>query len=448
MSSKKNSSKPLDTNDQEQATVIGLNSVKNLLGHEYQLNLFDDDYVQSFSKTYGVKVQEKIDRFGIDLTDIQARMMEGVLRGFTLTNYKGNMAPIEKANLIQDKYAFGDLPSTYKYVNKIPCLKATQSQILKWAGINVNSIAEKERALEALKHLATAQYCFYYDRLALDKNGKPEKGTDGKWKQEEVMAIDTLFVIKEIRNKPNGNLEYYEIIPSPIFLDQRESNFMLIPYNWREEVRAVVGSRKASSYTFRFLLFLRYQYELMRRSHPEEAKSFKIVRNWEEVAIAIKMPESVYKRKKERALKILDDACFVAKELGYLLDYSREGALVSLILNEQKYYSSEINSYEEGQKKIIHQFSINAHQLWDFFQEEKQKNDPKHKISESLKSAHLREFENLLQAWPKEEIMKVISWGLRLKLWHSRLSSPAKLRQNISAAIEEMKNLQNDSNYG
>ncbi|WP_226988463.1 hypothetical protein [Candidatus Protochlamydia sp. R18] len=50
-------------------------------------------------------------------------------------------------------------------------------------------------------------------------------------------------------------MEYYEIIPSSIFLDQTESNFMLIPYNCREKVRSVVGSRKASSYTFRFLLF-------------------------------------------------------------------------------------------------------------------------------------------------------------------------------------------------
>ncbi|CAF24130.1 hypothetical protein [Candidatus Protochlamydia amoebophila] len=98
-----------------------------MLGHENQLTLFDEDYIQNFSKTYGVKVQEKIERFGIDLTDSQARIMEGILRGFTLTDYKGNTLPLEKSDLVDDKYAFGDLPSTYKYVNKIPCLKATQA---------------------------------------------------------------------------------------------------------------------------------------------------------------------------------------------------------------------------------------------------------------------------------------------------------------------------------
>ena len=48
----------------------------------------------------------------------------------------------------------------------------------------------------------------------------------------------------------------------------------------------------------------------------------------------------------------------------------------------------------------------------------------------------------LLTNSSKEEIMQVICWGLRLKLWYNRLSSPVKLRQNISEAISEMKNSQ------
>ncbi|CAF24132.1 unnamed protein product [Candidatus Protochlamydia amoebophila UWE25] len=179
----------------------------------------------------------------------------------------------------------------------------------------------------------------------------------------------------------------------------------------------------------------------MRRSnHHEEKKVFKINCNWEDIAIAIKMPETVYKRKKDRALKILDDAYFVAKELGYLQDYWREEAVDTLILNEQKYLSSEMNSTKEKTEQITHQFSHSAHFLWNFFNEKKLLNDPKYKISESLKPSYLREFENLLQAWSKEHIMQVIDWGLRLKLWHHRLSTPAKIRQNISEAMKELNN--------
>jgi len=440
MNYKNNSHKSLDTNEKEKEhpTAIGLYSVKNLLGHENQLSLFDRDQIQDFGKTYGIQVQDNIDRFGIDLTDIQSRVMEGILRGFSLTDYKGNMASKEKADLIREKYAFGDLPAIYKNIKIIPCLRATQAEIIKWAGMNTNSIAERERLVDALNHLATTQYCFYYDRIAVDKNGNPEKGSDGKWKQQEVVAVSTLFEIKEIRNKSSGAIEYYEITPSAIFLDQRESNFMLIPHNWREDVKAIVGSKKTSSYTFRFLLFLRYQHELMRRSNHEEGKQFKIISSWEDVAIAIKMPESVYKRKKERALKILDEAFYVAKEAGYLLSYDRDGSVVTLILNGPKYYSSDHSSFEEKSTKLINHFTASAHELWELFNEEKFKNDPKHKISEALKPNSLREFEKLLEEWSKEEIIQVVCWGLRLKLWHNRLSSPAKLRQNIAEAMAEM----------
>jgi hypothetical protein len=196
---------------QEQTTMIGLNSVKNLIGHEYQLNLFSEHSIESFIRAYGVKLTGKIDRFGIDLNETQSRVMEGILRGLSETNYKGNVEPKNKTQLIHDRYGFGDLPSTYKYVKEIPCLRATQSQILAWAEVNKNSIAEKERAVEALRELGTTQYCFYYDRLALDENGMPEKDKEGKWKKEEVMAVDTLFVIKEVRDQREGRLEYYPL---------------------------------------------------------------------------------------------------------------------------------------------------------------------------------------------------------------------------------------------
>ena len=178
----------------------------------------------------------------------------------------------------------------------------------------------------------------------------------------------------------------------------------------------------------------------MRRASLDDGKDCKIICEWEEIAIALKMPESVYRRKKERALKILDDAYIVAKDLGYLLSYSREGNIDTLILNEQKYYSSNITSQPTVEhKKSIERFSVNAYQLLELFNEEKLENDPKYKISESQKSTFLKEFDNLLQIWSKEDIEKVICWGLRLKLWHDRLNTPKKIRQNINKSIEAMK---------
>jgi hypothetical protein len=422
-------------------TLVALHSVKNILGHETQLSLFSEHNLDAFSKTYGIPLNEKITRFGIDLTDLQLQVMEGILRGFTETDYRGNIEPIDKSFLLEEKFAFGELPSAYKYINKIPCLRASQSQILKWACINQNSIAEKERAIEALKHLGTTQYCFYYDRLALDSNGVAEKDSYGKWKKEEVISVDTMFTIKEVRDKESTKLSYYEIIPSPIFLDQRESYFMLIPNDWRKEVTAVVGNKRASSYTFLFLTFLRYQFEMKRRSIKNESQDFTIRWHWEEIAIALKMPESVYKRKKARALKILDDAYFVAKQLGYLTDYWREESVDCLILNREKYLPSthSIKQLEKVSPSIS--FSKEAMELFQFFHEEKRKIDSKHPLSVGkIKNDHLKSFEDLLKDRTYSEILEVIKWGFNLNFWCTQLGTPAKLKQNFGKALIEMKN--------
>merc|ERR1712060_347156 len=116
----------------------------------------------------------------------------------------------------------------------------SQSELLEWAGINKQSIASWSRAVEAIQELGRKQYCFYYDRLVLDQEGTPIKEKNNRWAKEEVFSVDTLFSIKEVREKESGSLKYYEIMPSSIFLDQRESYFMFIPLNWREEVKKLV----------------------------------------------------------------------------------------------------------------------------------------------------------------------------------------------------------------
>jgi hypothetical protein len=220
---------------------------------------------------------------------------------------------------------------------------------------------------------------------------------------------------------------------------------MLIPYNWREEVRALVGNKKASSYTFRFLLFLRYQYELKRRSQKGELKPFIIKWAWEEIAIAVKMPESVYKRKKDRALKILNDAYSVAQQLGYLKEYKREGDIDHLILNERKYSKENYYGIEEIEEIKASLFSEEAIKLFNFFHEEKCKRDPKHQApTAKVRTSHLSDFEKILKERSFTEITQVIVWGLGIKYWCTMLSTPAKLRQNFSNAFIEMGNALNN----
>lgn len=420
---------------QKGATKIGLHSVKNILGDQKQLSLFSKNLVQDFSERYGIELHNPIDNVGLNLNDTQLRVLEGVLRGFTETNYKGNLAPVDKNEIAKQKYRSNDFPASYKHIAKIPRLYATQSQILEWGGFNKNSIAEKERAVEALNFLAKTQFCFMYDRLAMDENGNPRKKRDGGWIKEEVNFVDTVLSIKEVRDPKTKKLDYYEVFLSLVFLDQMEGYFMLVPHDWREEVQKAVGKKKISSYTFRFLLYLRYEYELKRR----RKLPLEIRRHWEDIAIAIKMPETVYKRKKDRALQILDEAYSIAKALGYLTHYERDAGHDVLQLRGEKYYNPNSFLEIDANVKPIPVASNEARNLFDFFYEEKKKIDPKIRppMGEP-KNAHLRALDSLLKDRSSDDIKSVIQWGLHRRFWSSQIASPTKLKEHFNKALSEM----------
>ena len=65
----------------------------------------------------------------------------------------------------------------YKNILAIPRIRATQREVLEWAGFDRINAGEKERALSALHHLSNARFCFYYERLAYDKAGIPVTAT-------------------------------------------------------------------------------------------------------------------------------------------------------------------------------------------------------------------------------------------------------------------------------
>lgn len=431
----------MDSPDLDQATQISLHSVRNLLGSEQQVSLFSEEKVKEFAETYGVSLEGEISRYGIDLTDIQLRMMEGILHGLTKTRYRGNLEPVDIPAHAKEKYPRGEVPDSYKYVDRIPKFKATQSEILRWGNVNQKSAGEVQVALKAFKHLGTSQYCFFYTRLALDEEGIPKKDRDGEYLKEEVIAVDTLFTIKEVRSKKTGLLNYYEIIPSSIFLDQRESYFMLIPFNWREEVRGIIGQRKASSYTFRFLLLLRYLFELQRRTDREK-KEFVVRCPPEEMAIKLKMPESVYRRKKDRANKILEDAYSVAKKLGYLKKYERTPVVDILYLNEEKYYLPRgieklpLAKDEEAPTPEMKE----AQEILDLMIRERRKLAPSYNpiSGGQIREHSLNHLTELLKLRGRDEIERVIVWGINKPFWCNRIGTPSKLRKHFDEALTEM----------
>jgi len=330
-------------------TKISIHVVSQFYGDNKVLSLFTDEKIDLFTDATGLNLTNRPTNYGVVLNQAQKRVFEGILKAFTDTNYKGDEQK-DKKTALEEVYSntktSGEILSTgdkapYKNIENVPVVRLTQAQVIDLSGYDLRAQkqSDKQHVIEALSFLATNQFCFYWIRLKTEK-GKPVKDKNGDYVKEEVMEVGTLLRIKTIRDQ-TGLLQYYEIHPSATVLDQVSNYFLLVPNNWREEVKLLTGKR-ASSYTYEFLLWLRLQFEQIRRHNSgggkkRRPKPFKLSKGWEDVAIALKMPETVYKANRKRAFKIIQEAYSVAIKLGYLVKVENNGATDVLYLNESYY---------------------------------------------------------------------------------------------------------------
>jgi hypothetical protein len=328
--------KGIETEVEKRQFKIAIHAITQFYGDSKQLSLFSDEKVDAFSMATGLSLRNRPDSYGVVLNQSQRKVLEGILKAFTETNYRG-YTEIDKTTYSKKFYPINKVSGAYNNIDRIPVVRLTQSEIIKLSGYS-RSQGDKKDVVEAIDHLARTQFCFYWLRTKYE-NGKPVKDKKGDYVKEEVMEIGSLLRIQYIREA--GELKYYEIHPSAPVLDQVNSYFLLVPNNWREEVKEITGKR-CSSYTYEFLLWLRLQYEQRRRQNKyggkkRKPKPFTIKHSWEEVAKALKMPETMYKANRKRAAKIIQDAYSTAIEVGYLIRVENDGATDILYLNESYY---------------------------------------------------------------------------------------------------------------
>jgi hypothetical protein len=323
-------------------TKIAIHGLSQFYGNNKQLSMFSDEKIDEFIKATGLNISNRPQNYGVVLNQSQKRVLEGILKAFTDSNYRGDLE-IDKSKY-KTFYPIDDrIGGAYSNIDSIPILKLTQSDVIKLSGYDLKSQrqGDKQDVIEAISFLATNQFCFYWLRLKKENGGKPVKDKNGDYVKEEVMEVGTLLRIKYVKNETTGLLDYYEIHPSAPLLDQVNNHFLLVPNNWRDEVKELTGKR-ASSYTYELLLWLRLKYEEIRKYNKNGGKNrkpkpFQLTKSWEEVAMALKMPETMYKANRKRASKIIQDAYEVAIKLGYLLDVKNNGATDTLFLNESYY---------------------------------------------------------------------------------------------------------------
>jgi hypothetical protein len=327
----------------KQLTRMSMHSVKQFYGNKKQLNLFSDQKVEEYLRDTGITLKNRPANYGVVLNQTQSRVYEAIIKAFSDTNYTGH-TQVDKATYKNEwPVNKGALEKTYKHIDKIPVIRITQAQLIELSGYDLRSQRQGDKVdvVEAVDFLGSKQFCFYWHRLRYDEKGKPIIDKSGKYVKEDVMEISSIFRIKYVKDEKGLDLKYYEISPSAAIIDQVNNYFLLVPYNWREEVKQLTG-KKASKYSYEFLTWLRLKFEEIRRHNNKgknkvKPKPFRISMSWDEIAIELMMPETIYKANKRRAANLIKEAYSIAVKLGYLTKVEEGGATDILYLNEDFY---------------------------------------------------------------------------------------------------------------
>lgn len=296
---------------------------------------------ETLANKTGVYLKKKIKKKGLILTSTQWRVLGAILKELTATNYKGHklmsthealndkdLPPIYPADKTGN-LLYGSVNSPYKNITAIPRLLITQSNLIRLAGYDPRKQSHRQNVVEALEYLRTQQCYFYWKRLKY-KDGKPVKNKNGEYDFEYVEELATVLRVNKITNNQR-KLVYYEIEPSACLLDQHDKYFMLMPKELLDNIDKKI-KRKPSFYTILFLIWLYNEADNMRR-YKKKNKTVSL----EELVIILNMPESLYKKKKKEAEKIIQEAIMTALSLGYIKNISIEDGTLTFYFNKDFY---------------------------------------------------------------------------------------------------------------
>ena len=301
--------------------------------------------VEEYIEKAGLQVtQEDRDRFlegwGADLTGTQHSVLLAILERMSAKNYQGDRREGYREVLTRAGVnpPGGSLPQlmekALRNIKEFPVVRLYLHEVVELAGMDKERQGDKMEVKQALEHLGAARYAFYWERLAYTEHKGKKKAVrdqDGKYVKEGVRTVGSVLYVKQVVDPQSGQLDYYEIAPSEAFLDQVTEGygspggyFLMMPTGLLEKVRKAVGpGRRVTPHYYTFLYWLLATYE-DRRSHTPDGKepNLRVRKHYEEIAQLIRMPETIWKRNKKKAVERLDSIYQAAKVLGYLKGYS------------------------------------------------------------------------------------------------------------------------------
>jgi len=352
----------------------GKHLVSQYLGHPNpQTKLNFAETLERYSQETGLTMGNRPLGWGLKTNVVQQTVTSAILHAFSLNEYQGEITlpkeevltdPERGPNYLQSKFrSMGSealAKQAYKHIPQLPTIRLTLAQVVELAGYDHNRQGDKEKVKEAVTQLGADRYLFYWRRKAFTiQHGTavPERDSKGEHKWEEITEDGSLFRVKHVQDEQSKQLKYFEITPSAVVLDQVSPQyggnyFLMVPRDLHTEVRKAIGKgQRSTSYTFAFLMYLLQEYERV-RSHAKKGTIPKVIiaKHWEEIAQRIKMPETVWRRKRVTAVARLEQVYQVAKELGYLKSYRRGADGVDTLELDPKgpYYRPEKDALVEG----------------------------------------------------------------------------------------------------
>ena len=324
----------LNSKKKNHSMKINTHSVKNILN----LNSDNKEEIKLFAKRFGITLKDK--ELDLNLSLIEVKILYSILECFTLTNYSGNINPIslDKAKkdlcFFKEKNEKGTFDNSFKKVKDLPRIRLSNNELIQLIGGDVNNRMTRSRIIQSCYELSSKQFTLFYKRLKKDQEDNIVLDEKHKYSFETVLTRGFLFSFSIVDEGKKDT--YFEIILHPMFLDQIDSFFIFVQKNWIKEVNDL-PKVKTSKYIFSFLLFLSYEFEIMRKKKTF-SKNIKV--NWKDLVRILRMPVSWIKDKR-KTKELFNEIYQVSKELGYLFDYSQEGDLEELTLNKLKFYSPE-----------------------------------------------------------------------------------------------------------
>lgn len=311
------------------------------------------------------------ERIGFNLSNqVQRNILFAVLKKMTETNYQGDLqipnsvaiaqtytdnpektstSLTEGFNITSQKHIGGALAN----IPHSPVWRVSQRDLIIQSGYDPDNGSDGQRVADEIRNLATKQNFLMWTRLKRDNKGK--RVINPKTKKQEFELVSTfspVLWVNFVSDPKTGKFLYYEICPSPVFLDEvsaqygggKNGYFILIPEEANKEIqttykkmfkyRAMIATRIQ---TFCFWLRLRVVELQGKVNNPFSRHELDpVIRiSYEEICQQLNIPESSMKTQKKRTTQQIEDGIKVSKEIGYITEgeFDPETNMYILTLN-------------------------------------------------------------------------------------------------------------------